>query len=187
MDINQIRLLLAKYFEGTTTLEEEQTLQTYFTTTGDIPDELVSYKQQFVLLNDLAAGKAIPETLKQKIAEKIDSLVLDAKPASQKPLFSLWRIAASIAILIAISGVIFYQSQKSETKDTYTDPQLAYQEVQKTLLYVSQKINTGIEPLSNVEKISTGTRNLKSLEKMDESLGMLNLVSFINKSSNMKK
>ena len=97
------------------------------------------------------------------------------------------KIVLAVALMMGIAGVIVYQTKINNVKDTFTDPQLAYNETQKTLLYVSQKMNKGIEPLANISKINTGTNKLKTLEKIDQSLGMLNLVSFINRSSNLKK
>jgi hypothetical protein len=82
---------------------------------------------------------------------------------------------------------MIFQSQNRKTPDTYSDPQLAYIETQKALLYISQKMNKGMKPLSNVSKINAGTEPLKNLGKLDESLGMLTLVSFVNQSSNLKK
>jgi hypothetical protein len=187
MDLNQIKHLLTKYFEGVTTLEEERLLQTYFTEEIEIPDELVSYRQQFVLLKVVADNKPDPKELELRIAAQIDNQTIIMQPVSYYR--SLYRImiAASIALLIGVSGILIYQNQKNSPKDTYNDPQLAYNEAQRALLYVSQKMNKGIKPLSNVAKINTGTDKLKSLGKLDESLGMLNLVSFINRSSNLKK
>jgi hypothetical protein len=89
--------------------------------------------------------------------------------------------------MIGLAGIFLYQRSSSKATDTYTDPKLAYLETQKALLYVSEKMNKGIKPLSNVAKINSATSQLKSLEKMDRSLEMLNLVSIINVSSNMKK
>jgi hypothetical protein len=96
-------------------------------------------------------------------------------------------IAASIALIVGISGLLIYNAQNRASKDTFSDPRLAYLETQRTLLYISNKMNKGIEPLSNISKINTGTEELRNLGKIDKSLGMLNLVSFVNKSSNLKK
>ena len=52
MDTKKIELLLEKYFEGETSLEEEKTLRNYFAT-EDIPDHLASYRDQFGYINEL--------------------------------------------------------------------------------------------------------------------------------------
>lgn len=40
MEYNEIKRLLDRYFDGETTLGEEQTLRRYFTSTADIPEDL---------------------------------------------------------------------------------------------------------------------------------------------------
>lgn len=40
MEYNEIRRLLDRYFDGETTLDEEQTLRRFFTTTDDVPADL---------------------------------------------------------------------------------------------------------------------------------------------------
>jgi len=188
MDIKQTEHLLKKYYEGLTTLAEERMLQEYFTETQEIPAELVTSKQQFMLYKTAAEARLNAEKLELRIAALIDNqATITLEPVHQrKPMYRILA-AATIALLIGVSGLFIYLGQKNSPKDTFTDPMIAYNEAQKALLYVSQKMNKGMEPLSHVSKINTGTDKLKSLEKMDESLGMLNLVSFINRSSNLKK
>jgi len=186
MDIDQIKLLLTRYFKGDTTLEEERMLHRFFTGEGEIPAELIAFRHQFMLIKDAADDKLDPRKLEQRIVEMIDKESVSLSVRQSRPLVRL-LIAASIALMIGISGLIIYHKMNSGARDTFTDPQLAYSEAQRALLFVSQKMNKGIEPLSNVSKINTGTDKLRSLAKMDESLGMLNLVSFINRSSNLKK
>jgi hypothetical protein len=187
MDINQIKQLLIKYFDGVTTLEEERMLRRYFTEENEIPGELDTYRQQFLLISETSNEKPDTSELELRISEQIENQAIALQPASYQKRLYRYLAAASVAVLIGVSGFLIYQNLKPGAKDTYTDPKLAYNEAQKALLYVSQKMNKGIEPLSNVSKITAGTDKLKSLEKMDESMGMLNLVSIINRSSNLKK
>lgn len=187
MDINQIKLLLTKYFDGQTSLEEEKVLRRYFGDEVEIPDELLTYKQQFIIISASAQASHDTRKLELRISEIIDNQNITIQPVNRRSLLYRYLAAASVILLIGVSGVLIYQARNSGLKDTYSDPKLAYNEAQKALLYVSQQMNKGIEPLSNVTKITTGTNKLKTLEKMDESMGMLNLVSIINRSSNLKK
>jgi hypothetical protein len=187
MDTNLIKNLLAKYFEGNTTLEEEKVLLTYFTQESIIDTDLLPLKNQFMIFQTGKDFKFDVLSLKSKIAGQIDDLNQQIKTVPKRLTIYRFLIAASIALMIGIAAVFVYQTKNNNVKDTFTDPQLAYNETQNALLYVSHKMNKGIEPLANMSKFNTGTENLKSLEKMDQSLGMLNLVSFINRSSNLKK
>jgi hypothetical protein len=188
MDIIQIQHLLAKYFEGNTTLDEESVLLNYFSEDEAVDIQLKPLKKQFDMIR---AGKsAIPfdyAALESKILDRIEKIE-NQKPSHVRNLgFSRFMIAASIALIVGISGLLIYNAQNRASKDTFSDPRLAYLETQRTLLYISNKMNKGIEPLSNISKINTGTEELRNLGKIDKSLGMLNLVSFVNKSSNLKK
>jgi hypothetical protein len=186
MDTMKIKTLLEKYFDGMTSLEEEEFLLGYFAGEG-LADELVPYRDYFRLLQ---TGRE-PLASDGGFDEKLMELLVEPKSLSvPKPAVRLLpRIAAAavIALLIGTSALFLVKNYRDNNRDTFTDPQLAYQEARRTLLYVSQNLNKGIEPLQNVNKINTGTRHLKSLNKLDHSLEMLNMVSFMNNSSNLKK
>ena len=187
MDKVQIQQLLTKYFEGNTTLEEERFLQEYFAAGAGIDEDLHSMKKHFELFRIGSRLSFDTVAIESGILKCIESYEHEMHPPVRQINLTKLLIAASIALVITFSGIFFLKNKNSSLHDTYSDPQLAYQETQKALLYVSQKMNKGLDPLSKISKINTGTSQLKKLEKMDESLGMLNLVSIINQSSNLKK
>jgi hypothetical protein len=187
MDKNQIHQLLAKYFEGNTTLDEERVLLDFFSALQDEEAELRPLKKQFDLFRTGREFSLDATNLESKILEGIKEYEMQIRPAAKKRNITRYLLAASIIGIIAISGIVFFKAGNNRLKDTYSDPQLAYAETQKALLFVSQKMNQGMKPLANITKITSGSGQLKNLEKMDKSLGMLNLVSFINQSSNLKK
>ncbi len=187
METSQIQRLIAKYFEGDTSLEEESILSEYFTGKEAIEEKLLPLKIHFELLKAGREKGFAAESLEDRIMAKIENYENQKDPGVRKLYLSRWLIAASIVLILGISVITFYKIQYNRNRDTFTDPQLAYLETQKALLYVSEKMNKGIEPLSNLSKINTATDKLRNLNKIDKSLGMLNLVSFMNQSSNMKK
>ena len=186
MDTRQIKILLEKYFEGQTTLEEEQALTDYFTGETNVP-ELLPYRQQFVLLNSLREQDPVIPDFEDRLIRMIDSQHEEKQYSMRPRSFYRLAVAASIAILIGITGYLIMNNLWHREQDTYEDARLAYAEAQKTLLYVSQKMNQGIKPLSAVSKINSGTESLKNLKKLNTSMDMLNMVSIINNSSNLKK
>lgn len=188
MDTRQIQILLEKYFEGLTSLSEEALLYNYFS--GDvIAEELLPYREQFRLLQ---AGRE-PLPVDMAFDERLAGLLVDDAtlelpvPVRRIRLFPRLAAAAAIALLIGSSVLMVVQQRSGRNKDTFSDPQLAYLEAQKTLLYVSKTMNKGMEPLKNVSKINEGTGHLKTLKKLDSGLEMMNMVSIINKSTNLKK
>jgi len=185
METGKLKILLEKYFEGRTTLTEEETLLDYFSgATGDAP-EWNSYKQYFASLKETRNLSLLTPAFEKRLDMLIDNQAIPLR-AKRFPVLRL-AAAASIALILGISSFLLIRSQLQRDRDTFSDPQLAYAEAQKTLLYISEKMNRGIEPLTNVSKISAGTEQLKNLDKLDNGLTMLNFVSFINKSSNLKK
>jgi hypothetical protein len=185
MKTTEIRTLLEKYFEGESTLQEEQALLEYFS--GDVVDaEFRHERQHFLLLQDGRTVQDVNPDFESKLVNLIASQQSPSKAGRMRWIPRL-AAAAAIALLIGIGGIMVVNKGLHRDKDTYTDPQLAYAEAQKTLLYVSQKMNQGIKPLNAVSKINAGNKSLQSLKKMDHSLDMLNRVSIFNQSSNLKK
>jgi len=188
MERNQIHRLLEKYFEGDTTLEEEKTLHGFFAEEAkDKNPEWMLLKKQFEIFR---AGQELTfdtTHLDSGLFRLIEEYEIQQNPPAGKRSLVRYMIAACITIAVVLSGIFLFRSQNNQIRDTYSDPQLAYAETQKALLFVSQKMNQGMKPLNHITKINSGTEQLKNLEKMDKSLGMLNLVSFINQSSNLKK
>jgi hypothetical protein len=185
MDIKQIKTLLAKFYDGDTSRQEEQSLFDHFTGTEDTGKE--PEHTYFDLIQ--AARKEIPVSgnWEQQFYEKLEQQMPDEqKPVPTRRLY-YWLAAASVAVLIGLSILFILENQGKRTRDTFSDPSLAYAEAQKTLLYISQTMNEGIKPLQAVSKINAGNSSLKNLGKLDHSLDMLNMVSLINNSSNLKK
>jgi|WetSurMetagenome_2_1015567.scaffolds.fasta_scaffold231693_2 hypothetical protein len=184
MDTKEIKILLEKYFDGQSTLREEQELSDYFKE-EEIPSPM---KQQFMLFRtwkeEVPAGM---EGFESRLAGFIDAQQEAPIRKIRSGFYQRLAVAATVAVLIGISALMIIQNNWRHNRDTYEDPQQAYAEAQKTLLYVAEKMNRGIEPLSAVSKINAGNEHLKSLKKLNSSMDMLNMVSFINNSSNLKK
>jgi hypothetical protein len=141
MDYPTIKQLVNKYWEGSTTLEEEAQLRAYFNGT-QVDPRLKNVQPLFVFF-------------KQEQQRK-----------SQRPL-RLWEmlrpkrhwglVAASVALLIAIG--VWYSGQqapeptvnlavnqaKGLEKDTYEDPQKAFEEAKEALMRLSKGLNKGVE------------------------------------------
>ncbi len=186
MDIKEIQVLLEKYFEGETTLDEDQALLDYFS--GESVDpELRPWQQQFLLLKSGREPLVFDPEFENRLAGMVEAQQEIPLREHRSRWITRFAVAATIAVLIGISGVIVLNKGWHKEKDTFSDPQLAYAEAQKTLMYISQKMNQGMKPLNAVSKINAGAKPLKSLKKLDHSLDMLNRVSFMNQSSNLKK
>lgn len=131
-----IKQLLEKYFDGTTTLEEENVLKSYFTSPNVAP-HLESYRSLFVYF-------------KQEQNVQFDQ---DIHWTSVRSKRYYWLIAASIAILIGV-GTLFTPMTEQSTAElaqtdlgTYTTPEEAYVATQNAIALVAGHLNTGIESM----------------------------------------
>lgn len=183
MDSGQIKSLIDKYFEGNTTLMEEQQLRDYFKGDHEIPEVLVPVKNHFLLLDPAVNYSPDIQGLKLKISNLIDNRNYTVNLSQRSHILRWLFAAATLAILMGIAGVITYQKHKHASSDTFSDPRIAYEKATKTLLYVSSQMSEGIEPLSHVEIINIGSEKIQSLEKINTSFGIIKKVSYIGNSN----
>ncbi|MBN2347287.1 MAG: hypothetical protein JXJ22_00530 [Bacteroidales bacterium] len=188
MDINNVRILLDKYFEGNTSIGEENLLRDYFLHQTEIPEDLYYAREHFVFLNR-QSDQGLPEGLMDKIEKLIDSQ--EEKKIvypGRKNLIRVLSIAASLLIIVGLYFTvrnIIPGKQQTKIEDTFKEnPELAYLETQKVLYYVSQKLNKGTQPLSNISKLNVAAEQLQYMEKIDEGLDMLEKLQLINKTEN---
>ncbi len=172
MDIKKINKLLEKYYEGLTSIEEEEQLRNFFLS-EDLPGEMLAERDMF---SYYAAARSKEET-DDRLSSSILSLIKRQEDGGRaiKPLFrvrllQLSGLAAGLAILLVSSLVLF----KRGPVDTYEDPRMAYIEARKALEYVSVQLNRGTQPLT--KSISLMGDGFSPLEKINEFNDGLRLV-----------
>lgn len=164
MDTKDINKLLNSFYEGQTSQEEEKVLYKFFTE-DNISEDMASEKHIFLKFYSEQQND-IPPHLEEKLSSLIDSLDKEEhhklRPSVGLPIEKTdksWRwvisIAASILIIIS-AGIFTYLGNNNKTPmlvDTYSNPEDAYIETQKTLLLVSNKLNKGIKQVEKVNDI----------------------------------
>lgn len=179
--IEEIRKLLDRFYMGETTLEEEQILQDYFSSTS-IPEALLPDRDLFRSLGNAGDSVAVPEGLNQKILDVIDQQEKKVVRTRRISVFSLSGLAAGLLVVIALYVAYFRADgpgrlASNQMTDTYEDPQDAYEEARRTLAYVSAKLNNGTSELEHVVKASKATADpLKSLSKINKGSKELSLL-----------
>ena len=182
MDIRQIKILLDKYNRAETTLGEEQMLREYFSGQSEIPAELEPYRTTFRYFDSMRHMTVLKPGLEQKLEALID------REQDRKPVFLMnrkvvrWIAAAALVIFISTTVLIVNKNRKPDL-GTFDNPELAYLEAQRTLLYISQTLNHGTKELSNISKINSGVGNLKNLEKLNSGMDKLKLISKLNENA----
>ncbi len=175
MEIQEVDKLLKKYYEGLTSLEEEDRLSAYFKQ-EDIPAHLKAEKEMFLFYTK-EKGEEYPAELSEEllsiIEKEADKSYLVNRPFS-KSLYWISGVAASL--LLIISSYFFLKSPAIE--DTYDNPELAYQETKKVLLYVSSKLNKGTLPVEeSLTKMVTGTEEIVKISELNKGLDEVQTIS----------
>ncbi len=162
-DIQYIERLIEAFYEGNTSIEEEKILYEFFTQ-GEVPPHLRKERRMFMQLARLHDDSPSRE-FDQKLDRLINRLESEEKERKLIPIVNQtsqridWRwitsIAAGILIILSI-GIFTHITEKTGKSDifadTYTNPEDAYIETQKTLLLVSNKLNKGFEQMETVQK-----------------------------------
>lgn len=172
MERDKLTRLLNAFYEGGTTKEEEQELYRYFTSAA-IPEELEDDRRVFLNLYGYSTDDDTvdtPSSLNDKLSSLIDNLAEKEKPKTKRVTFTrIASIAASLLILVSVGLFVFNGKHPQATlTDTYTDPQEAYIETQKTLAMVSSALNSGLDPLKRA-----GDDISKANQIVNESLGKI--------------
>ncbi|MEP6803027.1 MAG: hypothetical protein ABI892_00785 [Flavobacterium sp.] len=141
MEFNKIEDILEKYFQGETSIAEENELKEYFSS-PDVAQHLEQYKPMFGYFSQVKEQKSTQEI-----------------PLKTKKRNVAWlSIAASAVVLLGI-GTYFYVSEKNTTQvvaqselGTYDNPEEALAATQKALALVSNNVNVGIGSVQYIKE-----------------------------------
>jgi hypothetical protein len=138
MESDRIEILLEKYFQGETSIAEEQELKNYFSSL-DVAQHLVQYKPIFGYFS-LAK--------EQQFAQEIP-------PQSKKRNVAWLSIAASVVVLLGIGTYAYYSvdsANENKNLGTYDDPEEAFRATQQALLLLSDNVKVGIESAQYIQE-----------------------------------
>ncbi|MBP1839788.1 hypothetical protein [Formosa algae] len=158
MVLNNIEHLLEKYENGDTTLQEEAQLRAYFEQ-EDIAPHLEVYKPLFAYFK----------------ASQDDTYTKDIPLKTKKTNMYSWLTVAAVAVLML--GFYFKSSQNVTTIDndlgTIQDPQLAYNEVVKSLELISKSLNKGAATVGYLESYNTGMATVGYINELEQSTNII--------------
>lgn len=199
MDLKKVKALLAEYYEGRTSSEEEAFLKDFFSK-EKVPSEMEADRLLFLSLME-SEGETLPD---QQFDEKLfaaieqqdrqnksaDSRKIISKSLTRRMFIAVTGIAAGILILLG-SYFMLIERQVQDgllAGEEYTvdETMLAYEEARNALLLVSHVMNrgtAGLEPLSKMEeatrelhminKFHQGANELQALSRFDEAVTSL--------------
>lgn len=179
MTREQIKSLLARFYEGQTTPEEERLLADFFRR-EDVPEDLQQDKQLFLMLAQIS-----DQEMPVDIAEEITAFVNNLGQTEKKPVLSeekqnkgiiyrlktppkMWyRVAATVAILLAIGGGVLFH-QRTYTTDPFRDTCKTPEEAAREILYANDIINRSTAPFLRSTMIAT-----EQVNDINETLGKI--------------
>ncbi|MCQ2076311.1 MAG: hypothetical protein MJZ20_04640 [Bacteroidaceae bacterium] len=90
----------------------------------------------------------IPKGLEDRLSMKIDEWERNEKRRSARQWRTVISVAASLLLIAGIGWTFLRPSENLGTKDTYSDPQQAYEEANKALELLAVNLNKGFEALN---------------------------------------
>lgn len=127
MESDNIKKLLEKYFEATTTVAEEETLRTYFSQES-VPAHLVQYAPIFHYFSNAK---------KEKYTRQV--------PLKPRKNYYKWLSVAAVGVLIF--GIYFGSGSYREYQER-KEAEYAYQETKKALNLLAENLGKGTEKVA---------------------------------------
>jgi hypothetical protein len=164
MNAEEIIRLVERYYRGESSEEEESTLREYFKG-NNIPE---GFDVEKVIFGYYDTVGEVPEPsidFEARIIKGIDNIE-NRKGSLDIKRFLLPLISAAAGLLL-LAGSYFFIIHRGGTGDTFKDPEIAYAETMKILMYVSSKLNHGtqtLEPIGKIDELS-----VKSFKVINES------------------
>jgi len=184
MNYSKIEELLFKYFEGDTSLKEEEELKRFFSG-KNVPVHLRKYAAVFGALDKAGREDVLDESFDQQFLLGLE----DDSTKSPKIRRNVWYSAIAAAAVLIIGMIIFTPAERipgigyfsNKIEDTFDDPRDAYVETVKALMTISSKLNAGtremekiamvneqLETVSKMEKINTSMVEVSNLNRLDD-------------------
>lgn len=170
METSRIRKLLAKYYDGQTSEEEECELARLFAS-GDVPDDMAEERLFFVHLHGSNDTSGVPYGFEERLEDMVDRLA-EADGAGRSAVVPLRRrlkivagIAASVLFVASLGFGLLNRVDNMHTPSV--DDRIALAQAQEAILKFSMTLNKG---LNSMEAAGRETKAIG--ERMDKCLEM---------------
>ncbi len=159
MDRTTIIQLINRYFEGTTSLEEEAQISAYFNGGGVVEDDLLMYQPLFQSIS-LEKELQLPPTFDQLVLDQLEE-DSNGRVISLKPWRRWMSVAAGVAVLLV--GLLWILSPPTTTTETAAidwsqyepgTPEEAMELYKMAIMKVGSSLNEGAKTAaSKVQRI----------------------------------
>jgi len=165
MDFNQIDLLLEKFWEGNTSLEEENQLKAFFLNTHDLPSKYDADKNYFAFLSKEQKINIPSADFDQQLNTRIAKE--QPKKAVSKLRYLYLNFTSVAAAILIVGGSLVYMMRPSNTEILMTierngntiqitDPNEALQMTKASFKSINKTMRQSkkkLRPVKNIRKI----------------------------------
>ena len=142
MELKTIEVLLERYLEGETTLEEETVLRAYFKKEENIPKKWIHYSHFFAYCE----------------SAKKESFPSSSKTKSKTPV-NIWMMAAaSIALVVGLQLSGLFESESTPLKQQ--EAEFVFQQFQTQMKNVSSHLNKGVQKVAYLDYLDETSQKL---------------------------
>lgn len=170
-NIDDIKLLLEKFYEGESTLEEEMVITEFFAK-SEVPQELMAEAAQFGFYRAESEIVAPGDDFDKRLINSINNYEASSKIVKSRNYIYYSSAAAVVLIAVTLFFTVFQQS--SDLQNYYhndSDPEAVYYETTKALQIIA-------------ESLDAATRDLDKLNMVEQGFGGLGAFSLINLDEN---
>lgn len=164
MEYNKIRTLLERYWEGESSLEDEEVLRSFYAAEHtDLPSDLLEAQPLFRYFTEEA-------NLELPALPAMETVVAQLPPVIKQKPWEHWMKYAAIFLIAVGLGYAGRQYEEKvhrmdvvlAEKDTYDDPQKAFAATQKALRLLAKNLNKGTSQVQKVSYFNEATEMIKA-------------------------
>jgi magnesium-transporting ATPase (P-type) len=167
-NIDEIKLLLVKFYDGESSLEEENVINEFFEQ-SEVPKELLTEAAQFRFYKAESAIVAPGDDFEKRLINSINSYEASSKIVKSRNYMYYSSAAAVVLIAVTLFFTVFQQSKDLENVyHNQSDPEQVYYETAKALQIIAESMDAAT---SNLDKLSM-------VEQGFNGLGTFSLINF---------
>lgn len=164
MEYNKIRELLERYWEGESSLEDEDMLRSFYAAEHrDLPADLLEAQPLFRYFNE-AANIELPAL------PAMETVIAQLPPVIKQKPWEHWMKYAAVFLIAVGLGYAGRQFQEKQhrmdvvlaEKDTYEDPEKAFAATQKALRLLAKNLNKGTSQVQKLSYFNEATEKIKA-------------------------
>ncbi|MHC1704630.1 MAG: hypothetical protein AB9846_12040 [Tenuifilaceae bacterium] len=176
---DNIKVILQKYYDGLSSIDEEKLLKDYFSVNDSDPSRIPD-QQLFTFLNQKNDSFISNEKLWKGIQKNENK-----KQKQVRIIKFFYSAAASIIIIFSLSlWYLLYEPTKTNiVADTYSNPEEAYKVARKYLGFVSSNLSNAYTEIKSIEKLEIPSEVMQSFNKINESFDQLSQFNKLREST----